>query len=163
MPHISPQCSLCNHTPETPDHIFSTSSFTNLVWERFPTSIIRPSTSSSFHQWFWFLARPQNQRLGALISWHIWKAHSKYIFNSNPLNPWTIIRKTTWAIHEWNVAAFLPCLPPTTALRKETWAPPPLGKIKLNFDAAVNINKNIAGIGGIIRDKNKDILTYLSC
>ena len=158
MPNLSQQCSLCNQVPETSDHLFASCSFTRLVWEKFPASIKKPSSSSSFHHWFWFDSRPQNQRLGAWISWYIWKARNEYPFTSNPLNPGTIISKTTKAIHEWNVTAFLPSLCPTVGLPKETWTPPPPGKFKMNFDGAVNMSSQLAGIGGMIRNIDGEII-----
>lgn len=49
----APTCLQCHASLETIDHVFCTCSITQIVWNSFPTSIIKPTAYSSFSQWFW--------------------------------------------------------------------------------------------------------------
>ena len=50
----------------------------------------------------------------------------------------------------------------STSKGKKKWSPPPSDSFKTNFDGAVFENSNEAGIGGVIRKSNGEIIAALS-
>ncbi|KAL4362639.1 hypothetical protein GQ457_04G005640 [Hibiscus cannabinus] len=44
----------------------------------------------------------------------------------------------------------------------DSWIPPPVGYLKFNVDASVNGNYEVGGIGGILRDHNRNHLVIFS-
>lgn len=116
------------------------------------TSIPRPSTCNGFNRWFWVTSSHQSKIIGGLISWYVWKMRNNYIFNSAPIQPSTVIRKTINAIYEWNISNISP---PSSLPSNAQWlleVPPSQGYHKFEFDGAFNSQPQMADIEGNIRD-----------
>lgn len=44
-------------------------------------------------------------------------------------------------------------------MKQQQWNPPPPGWLKINVDAATNMERMLAGLGAVVRDSNRDLIT----
>lgn len=155
---IPSTCVLCNVENESVNHLVTHYPVTASIWNKLPRNIIKPHAHNSFANWFWHVATKHNKRVGALISWYIWKMRNEYIFQSIPIHPTFLPVKTKLAIFEWNTAHLFPLTANLLGLPSAPWIAPPQGFCKLNFDGVVNVANQTAGVGGIIRDHHGEMV-----
>ena len=85
-----------------------------------------------------------------------------YLLQQCPILPSSVIQMTKLALYEWNVAHSISLVTLFSGLPQEEWTPPPEGVFKLNFDGAVNHGNEIAGLRGIVRNHEREMMVAYS-
>ncbi|VVA18748.1 PREDICTED: reverse mRNAase [Prunus dulcis] len=164
----SPFCPICNQYEESEEHAIFLCPWTQAVWFGSPLNYrVNPQSITTFDRWFNGLLNSQmfskSERVWVLslvsfISWEIWKARCKFLFEDITIDPRSVVDRAASAAEEFDVlrrhaistrngAGVFP--QPT-----DIWKPPVNGAIKFNFDAAWKNHE--AGLGVVMRNQNKD-------
>ncbi|XP_024042201.1 uncharacterized protein LOC127899370 [Citrus sinensis] len=94
------------------------------------------------------------------LCWVIWSARNLFLFRGKRDEPYITAAKA-----EAVVDSFKRIQAPGRILKardhmttRTCWSPPPSGWVKINVDAAINLEEHRVGLGIIIKDANKDII-----
>jgi hypothetical protein len=102
--------------------------------------------------------------LMAVISRRIWLRRNKFIFESLFTHPRVVFNEAVSSLEEYrrfnsrdNERSNINGVP-ASKRPPSVWRPPPLGVIKVNWDASINAKKKYVGIGIVARDNNGEVL-----
>jgi hypothetical protein len=77
--------------------------------------------------------------LFAMVAQQIWLRRNRVVFGGPVSNPQSLVKYATETLLEYRKAQEKNRYPPSaTTTRQPHWFPPPLGSLKLNWDAAVD-------------------------
>lgn len=91
MPHIPPDCHVCNSNHETIDHLFISCSFASNIWSCVPDALLKPPPGSDLLSWLNMLScdnnpqGPNHLSKAIMICSQIWEARNNLLFNDVPL------------------------------------------------------------------------------
>ena len=94
------------------------------------------------------------------IFWMTWNARNSWLFKGKKDNPQILVSKAE-AVLEAYRRTQLPAaahIGNQQSLVQKAWNPPQRGYFKVNVDAATNSEKQISGLGAVIRDENGNVL-----
>ncbi|KAH9743515.1 putative reverse transcriptase/RNA-dependent DNA polymerase [Citrus sinensis] len=86
--------------------------------------------------------------LFAAMLWAKWNARNQWLFKGKRENPQSVVAKAEAVMEAYKRVQ------PSADLG---WNPPQEGFVKINTDAATNSEKNLAGLGAVIRDENGQV------
>ncbi|KAI5338965.1 hypothetical protein L3X38_018237 [Prunus dulcis] len=161
LPHINPDCPLCNSHSETINHLFATCSFTQSIWSC--TNMDPASSASNFDFLTWLGTLPAGYApdgpnalsRALLICWQIWEAINNLVFKDVTPHPVRVLDMAGQVgLEFWNQNV-KHVMGPSAPLHIK-WKPPPWGWVKLNFDGS--IRNNVAASGFVIRDSDGHVL-----
>ncbi|XP_070040593.1 uncharacterized protein [Nicotiana tomentosiformis] len=167
---------------ETINHLFLESDTAKAVWNLFYTNLgLTPHTPSLSGRLFTWITinthnkfiRTMHQIIPIYICWEIWKARcaSRYGNGAPPI--YKIFQEILFHIkiylnkigarvdlrwNWYNLCTQLDNLRPSLIFTPVTWGKPPNNWIKINTDGRSNSEDLLAGIGGIVRDKNGSLV-----
>ncbi|KAL9411912.1 hypothetical protein AB3S75_045503 [Citrus x aurantiifolia] len=98
-------------------------------------------------------AKVEGAEVAALL-WAIWNARNKWLFEGKQENPSRVVANAE-AIVESFKKVRQPAIVYKTkrnAEKQKQWSPPPIGWQKVNVDAAVDVENQMAGLGVVVRD-----------
>ncbi|KAJ4968291.1 hypothetical protein NE237_014992 [Protea cynaroides] len=100
----------------------------------------------------------------ALVCWTLWKARNEFYFEHHHTSPKETIYRAEKAFREYQDWVQSPSTPMSSSrtTQSSAWLPPPLGIIKINTDAALNLDDSGSGVGFIMRDDQGHILLAVS-
>ena len=88
-----------------------------------------------------------------ILSWAIWSDRNKSVFANSSSEAIPIVEDSFSYLREFQrCQLMLTVKSPANCDTVKRWQAPPLGKLKLNVDAAFNQALNMFSVGGIIRD-----------
>ncbi|KAL9422921.1 hypothetical protein AB3S75_035080 [Citrus x aurantiifolia] len=97
--------------------------------------------------------------LFAAILWAKWNAKNQWLFKGKRENPQIVVAKA-----EAVMEAYQRVQPSTDVsngnqqkMAQHVWNPPQEGFVKVNIDAATNLEKNLAGLGAVMRDESGQV------
>ncbi|KAI8567001.1 hypothetical protein RHMOL_Rhmol02G0087200 [Rhododendron molle] len=91
----------------------------------------------------------------------IWKGRNEFGFNGSPVNPMIVVKKYEGPWADYSRANSLEergVDDQVTATSQAKGAPPPVGFILVNCEAAVHASKSIATLAAIICDTNGKVI-----
>ncbi|KAH9712392.1 putative reverse transcriptase/RNA-dependent DNA polymerase [Citrus sinensis] len=94
------------------------------------------------------------------ICWGIWSARNQFIFKLKKEDPQIVLAKAE-AILKAYKRTHMPAsihMDQQTRMLQQSWTPPPAGCYKLNVDAATNRDKQISGLGAVIRNAEGNVV-----
>ena len=158
--NVDGRCKICG-LPETIDHLFLQCSFAKQVWNLVPVwpSIEYSGTAKLQSEWNNLVARqalpPTGLTAGSIapwILWQLWKARNSLMFNDKGFSVRDVISVATSAAREWNQSQELT---PTKKTLPKPRATPQEDCVVVRSDAAWNEANKVAGLGWIIRSRNR--------
>ncbi|XP_058223256.1 uncharacterized protein LOC131332968 [Rhododendron vialii] len=96
-----------------------------------------------------------------MIGWQIWKSRNDFVFNSNPVDPETTMRRAIEALCEISglrIPSLIHMDNPTAEDASSHWRAPDQGGLKINCDVAIKRNGRDAKCAAIIRDSRGAIV-----
>ncbi|KAL2937745.1 hypothetical protein RDABS01_021194 [Bienertia sinuspersici] len=115
--------------------------------------------SSSFREWFAENLKEcsKAQLEGfAMPVWNIWNARNDLIFEDRYCNPEACQMKAIDLLQEFQHAN--DNQRPSQRWIEAKWSPPLQGVLKVNFDAATNVDPGRVGLGVVVRDDNGAVI-----
>ncbi|KAJ9135374.1 hypothetical protein P3X46_032565 [Hevea brasiliensis] len=95
------------------------------------------------------------------LFWFIWKARNGLVFEQQSWTFQEINAKAELALNEFLVSNLDDSpFPNNPIVRPPHWLPPPLSAIKINFDASVDINRNMGSLAAIVCNVSGKILGW---
>ncbi|XP_024041869.1 uncharacterized protein LOC127898854 [Citrus sinensis] len=94
-----------------------------------------------------------NLELLVTICWVKWNAKNQLLFKGKKENPQIMVAKPEAMIAAYKRvhSSAEACSETKQRVPPQTWNPPQDGFVKVNIDAAINFEKNIVGLGAVIR------------
>ncbi|XP_062014406.1 uncharacterized protein LOC133730919 [Rosa rugosa] len=165
---LSPLCTFCNSHPETTEHILFLCPWALQAWFSHPLSYqVNQQSITTLDAWILGIfgkdgcfgpTDPSFPTHVAFLLWYIWKHRCDCIFNHSLPNPVVVSANAYSAAMEF--LRIPPSLqPPKHSLHYHStgtphpWVPPPVGRVKINTDAAWDSSLN-SGIAAIARDSS---------
>ncbi|KAH9784956.1 reverse transcriptase domain-containing protein [Citrus sinensis] len=159
-----PTCQLCGTKMKTTAHALMECKSARAVWK---TTKFAADIGNIAHQDILSFVHEAVRRMGKTdanlviaLCWVIWSARNHVLFRGKRDEPCIIAAKA-----EAVVDSFKRIQAPGRILTagdqmttRASWSPPPSGWVKINVDAAINLEEHRVGLGIIIRDANKDII-----
>ena len=94
------------------------------------------------------------------ILWMTWNARNSWLFKGKKDNPQILVSMAE-AVMEAYQRTQIPAaahIGNQRSLIHKAWNPPQRGYFKVNVDAATNSEKQISGLGAVIRDENGNVI-----
>jgi ribonuclease HI len=88
----------------------------------------------------------------ATIAWALWQRQNSFRVTHDRELPNIVFRRTTDFLQEYQEANARSLSSSTHPIIQVRWSPPPYDMFKINFDGAMFVKQNSAGIGIIIRN-----------
>ncbi|MED6125283.1 hypothetical protein PIB30_067117 [Stylosanthes scabra] len=121
------------------------------IWSSIDDSFLKSCQHLDVESWFKYCIR-KDEYVFCSTLWWIWRDRNNIIFN--PLDKWTPAKVRslciTYSKELKSVQQLQPAILPTSLIRD--WNPPHGSRFKINCDASVNENSQLAGFGCVIRD-----------
>ncbi|XP_050238286.1 uncharacterized protein LOC126687773 [Mercurialis annua] len=103
------------------------------------------------------------RNLMVVICWRIWLARNDKYFNNSEWTASEVNCRALTQLHEFSSAHVLNnqslIMHNGSSRQVQRWRPPPPGRIKINFDAALNISNRIAAVG-LVCSNSSGYITY---
>ncbi|KAL4383219.1 hypothetical protein GQ457_15G014810 [Hibiscus cannabinus] len=156
-------CSICSHGVEDMDHVLRHCSMARNLWLRVvPPVLLEDFLNRPFITWLRenMFYQQSNQLLAeswscrfAIVCWLLWKEMCNAIFNPNESNREDSLICGSKLMDEcMHAFAIISRAQPTNVVPPQ-WSKPPLGWVKANVDASVDLAVGKAAIGGVFRDE----------
>ncbi|KAH9728345.1 putative reverse transcriptase/RNA-dependent DNA polymerase [Citrus sinensis] len=96
----------------------------------------------------------------ASIWWATWQARNKLLFEGKKPDPRETVAKAKAIVVAYQSMQFKEQDSPRSIKEKEAqrWNPPPSSKLKINVDAAVHAESQMAGLGAVIRNSQGQVV-----
>lgn len=173
---VSACCPVCGGQEETLIHLFTGCDWTKAVWFGSPLQWGQvPSPSLSFKDWFeqkMKCLKNLNDDPASIVAlfynilWAIWKARNEFIFESRSICPMYTIYTAVDSCDKFLAANSNAdqTVPAGDSLNVEVqrWQPPSGDAVKVNIDAATNLDIQKGAIAVIVRDSGGNMLTGIS-
>ncbi|KAF5454830.1 hypothetical protein F2P56_024466 [Juglans regia] len=159
-----PVCPICIQQPETIEHILWDCPSTRDVWSHSTRKL--QNSSPHFHQFkdlvASFMETLEHEELMSfsLISWLIWKRSNDMVFKDLFLHPMAITQQSAHLVEELQQN---PQQTTSASTRQQPymWEATPQGRVKLNWDEALDKRACKMGVGVVIRGSEGQILATL--
>jgi ribonuclease HI len=170
----SPKCNICSGPWETVGHILIHCKFAKEIWR---TSTIKLSFKSLYNLNFDDIIHSVHSSLNKkdfslflCISWSIWTARNKRIFENIKKDPYQITSWTSNFLLEFQSAqskrsssVSLPSDPDPKQDRSQArWVPPSCDLYKFIVDASIPKSSNFVGVGAVIRNSSGLVMAALA-
>lgn len=148
-------CPLCNFYDESSLHLLVQCDFASQVWSFSNSGWFRPQCSS-FLDWLVAVMRLFNDMdvcMILVVCWAIWNSRNSVIWANKfktPAATWFAAKRT---LGDWQNAQEKREQGARIA-RPRIWKPPDLGWIKVNIDAATNVDDAFTGVAFVARDEH---------
>jgi hypothetical protein len=166
----SPLCPICKTESETVAHVLWVCPAAKDVWIDSFKSIHKCSylhaTFADIVEMLFNRLEDDHLQLFAITARLIWMRRNKWVFEGEFQPPAVVMGLAHEQLRAFKAAELCrhvhsPVVPSPVA---QTWTKPPYGVIKLNWDAAVNKERQMMGVGIIGRDHNGHIcLAFTAC
>ncbi|KAH9719688.1 reverse transcriptase domain-containing protein [Citrus sinensis] len=92
--------------------------------------------------------------------WSIWHARNLFLFEGKKVDPLVSMAKAEAVLDSYKRVKIPSSshLESKITVKQQRWKPPPQGWIKINVDAATKIEKQVAGLGIVLRDFNGSVV-----
>ncbi|KAH9717651.1 reverse transcriptase domain-containing protein [Citrus sinensis] len=93
------------------------------------------------------------------ICWTIWYGRNKFLFEGKKMEPLLTISRAEAVVEAYRRVKQPPLDPEAkySSKNQQVWSPPPDNTFKVNVDAAVNFDRQKAGLGVVIRDSSNKV------
>ncbi|KAH9758687.1 hypothetical protein KPL71_016758 [Citrus sinensis] len=159
-----PVCHFCNNKLETVFHALMGCKVVQKIWKitRFEDDLKDCVDQDILSLLIGLKLRRSNDDLELLVSilWVIWNARNKWIFKRVKESPQVTVYKAEAVLEAFRRTQ----IPAATHIDKQrspmlkAWNPPQKGFYKVNVGAATNSEKQIAGLGAVIRDEDGNVI-----
>ncbi|KAE8680777.1 hypothetical protein F3Y22_tig00111366pilonHSYRG00071 [Hibiscus syriacus] len=150
-------CPLCNQGAESVQHLFVSCPVSWELWMKiigyWDIQLTIPQDPPKLLS-SWAVLRPKSviwKFIPGAVFWSIWKLRNEIIFDKGKLDRISL----SFTVHNFPDFKVLNSI-------GSCWIPPPMDYFKMNVDGAVSSLGMVAGIGGILRNWNRVILTSFS-
>jgi ribonuclease HI len=159
-------CPRCQKGPETIDHVFFLCDQARQIWFSSPLNI---STSNSqaptYKDWLQHMlttALKDSFQLITAITYGIWNARNKKIFEGKDIPARETVEKAISALHEYKLNTIpdnihTTEIQPLPSCNNTRWSPPPRNSLKLNVDAHLKDDGRL-GLGLVLRGEDGSIV-----
>ncbi|XP_042939343.1 uncharacterized protein LOC122274364 [Carya illinoinensis] len=160
---VSPMCPICCREEETTTHALWSCSSAMDVWSQghifFQKSTLREASFIELYERFTLLCDRELLDLFSVIARSIWLRRNKLLFEGSFLHPNILLRQASQSLEEFKIAqASKKVKTQVASIHPSRWTPPPSNWVKINWDAAVNVDQGRIGIGLVARDHEGSIL-----
>ncbi|XP_042974783.1 uncharacterized protein LOC122306422 [Carya illinoinensis] len=159
-------CPICHPQEETLSHALWSCGVARDVWGQASRHIQKTTTNDPCFNVVWSqmrerLFQPEMEEAG-MIKRLLWTRRNDFVHGKAFRHPNSIIQKTEGDLRCFKKAQTKTYVGITRGSTPcEKWKKPSEGKYKLNWDAAIDVSRDLVGIGGIIRDCNGEVLATL--
>ncbi|KAF4375852.1 hypothetical protein G4B88_002199, partial [Cannabis sativa] len=103
---------------------------------------------------------PDSFNLFVCMLWKCWNSRNAFVFRNQCENSKRIQQEAQEYLDLYQVSQkqHQNRPQPTTDCNEETWAPPPIGFLKLNVDGAISSQWGKTGIGALVRDSTGQVI-----
>ena len=158
-------CDLCFHIVEDEDHVLVDCSFAKSCWAATARALgmdFRPSSLPGLEQCALLSQVEKWLRLFMVcVAWSIWTARNERSFQQLTISPVQVFRRAMFLVSDlsssastqenpWSWGDILPAQSAPRNIKLVGWLPPPMGILKLYFDAS--ISSQCTGAAFIIGD-----------
>ncbi|XP_040996051.1 uncharacterized protein LOC121242225 [Juglans microcarpa x Juglans regia] len=148
-----PICHLC---PESIEHALWECSSAQDVWgqssRKLQKTKLQSQTFKQLLESLFELLEDEVMIEFAIIAWMIWKRRNDLIFNNTFTHLNSLTQQAKVFIKELSQLQHATKFPTPDLGRSSQWEAPPRGKLKLNWDVALEKNNCKVGVGAVIRD-----------
>jgi hypothetical protein len=153
----NPLCPLCGTEFESSIHAIWLCEAAKAVWSACPARIQKCATGDSdFLTLFGLLSARlslEDLQFFAMVAQRVWFRRNKYVFDGVFTPPRCLIKGASESLSDFRDASSLLLLntqvqPPSLPVQ---WRKPPQGFVKLNWDAALEKNQRLIGVGVVAR------------
>ncbi|CAN1146791.1 Putative ribonuclease H protein At1g65750 [Linum perenne] len=155
------ECSFCNSSPETIEHLFRCCQITRQVWGKV-SSISGSDPFFSMPMDVWWRSNIADSKRALIFGntvWILWESRNEEVFEgkSSPVD--SIVERIKFWVSAANSAAIelnsIKCgLSRNKVINQISWEAAPDPKATLNTDGLVQSNTGESAAGGVIRDSN---------
>ncbi|KAH9799959.1 reverse transcriptase domain-containing protein [Citrus sinensis] len=159
-----PTCQLCKKTMESISHALVDCKMARKVWKIVSCAdkvytFAEQSMSYVLQGMTEMLNRTDFELLVACF-WSIWHARNLFLFEGKKVDPLVSMAKAEAVLDSYKRVKIPSSshLESKITVKQQRWKPPPQGWIKINVDAATKIEKQVAGLGIVLRDFNGSVV-----
>ena len=159
-----PICTICKEGREDVFHALMECKLARKIWrctdmKATVQSIRRDDMLSTMHSLMRKGAKSEIDYV-ASIWWATWHARNKLLFEGKKPNPRETVAKAKAIVVAYQSMQFKEQDSPRSIKEKEAqrWNPPPSSKLKINVDAAVHAESQMAGLGAVIRNSQGQVV-----
>ncbi|KAH9727241.1 rnase h domain-containing protein [Citrus sinensis] len=138
---LEPTCQICKQGKETTAHALLRYKVAKKIWRYAPFETCFPdAVNQDMFDIMVEMAKKLTKsdiEVMVAICWTIWFGRNKFLFEGKKMEPLLTISRAEAMVE---------------AYRRQVWSPPPDNTFKVNVDAAVNFERQKAGLGVVIRD-----------
>ena len=159
-----PTCQFCKKTMESISHALVDCKMARKVWKIVSCAdkvytFAEQSMSYVLQGMTEMLNRTDFELLVACF-WSIWHARNLFLFEGKKVDPLVSMAKAEAVLDSYKRVKIPSSshLESKITVKQQRWKPPPQGWIKINVDAATKIEKQVAGLGIVLRDFNGSVV-----
>jgi hypothetical protein len=162
-----PLCPLCGLCTESTGHAIWGCNSAKAVWMECSRKIQKLAIDEDDGLLlFWKLfdtLEEEDLLLVSCLARQIWLRRNSIVFGGTLSSPTHMVKSTMDFLTEFHAAQLLP---PTASVARtqsvrQLWRRPPEGVVKVNWDAALDKDTKMMGVGVIVRDERGDVLATL--
>ncbi|KAK6122599.1 hypothetical protein DH2020_043656 [Rehmannia glutinosa] len=163
-----PLCLHCGASVESIEHALRDCKVVREVWNLSPlSSFIAKSLNVSFQDLCVGACinfKQEELEIFVLITWAIWCARNRGVFNKLWVEPEEILETASRTIFAYQTCNLEKRHIPTEhqVVRSFSWIRPNRGELKLNVDAAIRPGFSMIGVGAVIRDEEGRVIACLA-
>ncbi|KAK8615615.1 hypothetical protein V6N13_017200 [Hibiscus sabdariffa] len=136
---VSSQCVLCGSDIETVYHLAQGCPFAQQVLQGL--GIVSSSCPADVNLFRWFASlfkslHTHSKQLVVIANWAIWGVRNKVLHGGVVQTSGEIVNFSRLSLQEWKYSNF--DLLEKVVKKKDSWSPPMIGRVKVNFDASFN-------------------------
>jgi hypothetical protein len=163
----SPICQYCLREEETLVHILWNCPSSIAVWQECPRSIqklaMEPTDGRSMVEGWLQKLNGDDFKFAIAVARQIWLRRNVFIFEHLFMPPMQVILAVKSSLEDYEeVVATLEISRENSCSGRVRWEKPPLGVLKLNWDAALHTETQTMGVGVVIRDDRGDCVAALA-
>ncbi|XP_019150943.1 PREDICTED: uncharacterized protein LOC109147742 [Ipomoea nil] len=153
--YCSLMCHVCRMEDESARHMFAICTEVQGCWTKLGIPVMSIEHGNTASQWFLNNVKMLTGDLLAkyvMTCWGIWTSRNENVWNGIVFNANVMLRRTMNFLENWGQAQEGSEPPDEIVVVNNTrWLPPPVGKLKLNSDATVNLPAGAMGYGWVLR------------
>ncbi|KAF7837677.1 hypothetical protein G2W53_006159 [Senna tora] len=170
---VDNQCPICLKEIETTEHCFIFCEKAKAIWFGSLFQWANPNEANlSIVDWiedrilFLSNATEDAERFCAYffnLLWALWKSRNEFCFEGNKEDPINILARVEVLTNEFlachNANSNRDSNSSVTDINSDVWSPPSVGVVKINVDAAMEIDKCRGALSVVVRDHKGEVLT----
>ncbi|KAH9751892.1 putative reverse transcriptase/RNA-dependent DNA polymerase [Citrus sinensis] len=155
---LEPTCQICKQGKEITAHTLLLCKAAKKVWRYAPFKTCFPdAVNKDMLEIMVEMAKKLTKsdiEVIVAIYWTIWYGRNKFLFEGKKMEPLLTISRVEAVVEAYRRVKQLKLEPEAKYCSKnqQVWSPPPDNTFKVNVDAAVNFDRQKAGLGVVIRD-----------